>query len=92
MFSGFNKKSKVYAILAVPNVFDDKVFTYAFLEQRHPLEVKGNLAFTFAYYLNPNCKHCGENRPLAIQIAKNGFFALPDELSGLFGSILKSNL
>ena len=75
-------KSKVYAVLAIPDIFNNKIFTYAFLERRHSLEVKGNLAFTFAYYLNPNCEHCGENRPLAIQITKNGFFALPDELSG----------
>lgn len=84
-----NYKSRVYAVLAIPNVFGDEIFTYAFLEQCHPLEVKGKLAFTFAYYLNPNCERCGENRPLAIQITKSGFFALPDEFSGFVWKYFK---
>jgi hypothetical protein len=76
-----NFDSKVYAVFAIPNIFGNEIFTYAFLEQRCSIEVKGNLAFTFAYYLNPNCEHCGENRPLGIQITSSGLYALPEEFS-----------
>ena len=75
--------SKVYATLPVPNVFGDEIFTYVFLEQREAIEFKGNLALTYAYYLNPNCKRCGERKPLGIQITKSGLYALPCEFIGV---------
>ena len=65
-------QDKVYAVLPVPNAFATELFTYAFLKPSQSVEIKGNIAFTFAYYLNPICERCGETRPLGIQLTDNG--------------------
>ena len=78
--------SIVYAVLPVPDTYGGRIFTEALLyeskstkeKESNPIKTKGKLAFTSAYYSNPNRSECGEDRQIVIQFCNKGIWALPE--------------